>query len=696
MRLVAVDTETHLIRPGLAVPRLVCVQIGESPDPLVACPAGEAERAAWRRDLWARSTATLHLAAEGIPRVRALLQAADVRIVGQNIAFDLAVLCRASPDLLPLVFQAYSDGRIEDIRLREKLILLAEGRLADDGESGGRLQAKFDLAATVQRHFGADIADDKHNPNSWRLRYRELEATPVAAWPTEAVRYALDDVRWTLAVWFSQRAYAEGEREIPDSLEQAKHAWWMHLMGSWGVRTDLRAVDALRGELEAELARMDSVCRAAGLLRESRKRDGSIARSQDRKALQALVTAEYDGDPPMTAGRVRDGERVPDVSTAKEVLVARIDGAVMDRYDERIAAGVPVAEARRGAALEARVSEGRIDRWAALRAVADRAHTEKILSTYVPALQDGTTRAITPRWNSLVASGRVSCIEPNLTNLPRKGGVRACYVPRPGWWYCIADYSFIELVTLAQTCLDWYGESAMAAAINAGLDPHLDMAASLLGIDYAEAKARKNDPEVANMRQAAKAYNFGFPGGLGPAKMVDYARVAYGVGMSLDEARQRREDWYRKWPEMRRYHADVGRLTERGEAAIVQPVSQRIRGGCNFTAAANSYFQGRTADGAKRAGWRLAQACYLPNDGPLYGCRTVAFVHDEFIVEAPAAIAPEAAERLAEIMVAGMAEVVPDVKISVEAVLCDRWHKGAKPVRDAAGRLTVWKPKETP
>ena len=77
---------------------------------------------------------------------------------------------------------------------------------------------------------------------------------------------------------------------------------------------------------------------------------------------------------------------------------------------------------------------------------------------------------------------------------------------------------------------------------------------------------------------------------------------------------------------------------------------------------------------------------------PLYGCRTVAFVHDEFILEAPANRAPEAAERLAEVMIEGMREVVPDVRVSVEAVLCDRWHKGAKPVRDAAGRLTVWRP----
>jgi DNA polymerase-1 len=281
--------------------------------------------------------------------------------------------------------------------------------------------------------------------------------------------------------------------------------------------------------------------------------------------------------------------------------------------------------------------------------------------------------------------------------------------------YAVSDYAFIELVTLAQTCLDRYGQSKLAEAINAGLDPHLDMAASLLGISYADAKRRADEPAIKAARQAAKAYNFGFPGGLGPAKMVDYARIAYGIEMTPEEAKKRREDWYDKWPEMRRYHADIGRAceNEERETTVVQDVSGRVRGGCNFTAASNSYFQGRTADGAKRAGWYLARECYLadpyPNDqkhvamglslrdgrrcsSPLFGCRTVAFVHDEFIVEAPRAVAPQAAKRLGDVMILGMREYVPQVTVKVETVLVERWYKGAKPVHDANGNLAVWRP----
>jgi len=689
-RLVAIDVETHLIRPGRIIPRCVCVQVGEDPEPSHP-PRPANARAAWVETFWQRVGAVLAPSGEGAARLRALLLDRQVRIIGQNIAYDLAVLVRVDPTLLPLVFAAYDEGRVEDIAIREKLMLIAEGRLADEGESGGRAQEKFNLAAIVRRHFDVDLSESKTDPNAWRLRYAELENLPFSSWPMTAIRYALDDVRWALAVYRSQEEKAGGA--IVDAESQSRHAWWMHLMGAWGIRTDPERVSKLRRHLESDLARMDAVCLSAGLVREHRKRDGTIERSQDKKRLQALVTAEYDGDPPCTAGRIRDGERVPDVSTAKETLTARIDAEVMDRFDADLAAGEDRATARHRAATSAGVPPARIDRWEAFRAIAERSHVEKILSTYVPTLEEGTVRAITPRWNPLVASGRVSCLDPNLTNQPRKGGVRECFVPRPGWWYAIADYSYIELVTLAQTCLDWFGSSALADAINAGVDPHLDMAASILGIDYAEAKRRKDDPQVAAMRQAAKAYNFGFPGGLGPAKMIDYARASYGVTMTLDEARQRREDWYRKWPEMRKYHDQIGRATERGETLIVQAVSERRRGGCSFTAAANSFFQGRTADGAKRAGWYLSKECYLPSDSPLYGCRPVAFVHDEFIVEAPVERAPQASARLADVMVAGMREYVPDVRISVEAVLVERWYKGAKPVHDASGNLTIWRPK---
>jgi DNA polymerase I-like protein with 3'-5' exonuclease and polymerase domains len=140
------------------------------------------------------------------------------------------------------------------------------------------------------------------------------------------------------------------------------------------------------------------------------------------------------------------------------------------------------------------------------------------------------------------------------------------------------------------------------------------------------------------------------------------------------------------------------------EFDVVQPGSGRVRGGCFFTAACNTIFQGRAADGAKRAGWYLAQECYLgygklwPDDGrarsPLYGSRPVLFVHDEFILEVPKATAHEATLRQSEVMIAGMKEVVPDVKVGTEYAIARRWYKGAGAAYDENKRLVPWEPKE--
>ncbi len=297
-----------------------------------------------------------------------------------------------------------------------------------------------------------------------------------------------------------------------------------------------------------------------------------------------------------------------------------------------------------------------------------------------------------------------NCVNPNLQNPPRKGGVRECFVPRPGFYYAFCDYSFIELCTLAQTCLEWFGWSAMAEAINAGLDPHLDMAASMLGIEYDEAVARKKqgDPQIGEYRQMSKALNFGFPGGLGAAKFVDYARNGYGVSLTETEARKRKDDWYKKWPEMKKYHEHFGNLTLGDRKfALIQPGSGRIRGEVGFCDSANSVFQGRAADGAKRAGWYIAKECYLRDpyrDGsgptPLFGARPVLFVHDEFILEVPIATAHEATLRLSAVMTAGMREVVPDVKVGTEYAIASRWYKGASAVYDVNGRLVPWEPKK--
>jgi len=701
MKRIGIDTETWLINSeqGIVAPRMVC---------LTFCTE-DAEVGLLGRD-------------DALSFMHALLDADDIVFVAHHARFDFAVLAAADASLLPKIFRAYDEGRVRCTMVREKLLALARGELADEGDTGAKRNVKFSLAASVQRRFDIDLSEAKvvkGGVKPWRLRFSELDGIPVEAWPADARDYALDDAKWNLALFDDQTRELNEQGMsgdmIPDEAPQTRAAFWLYLMSVRGVRTEILRVNQLKTSLEAEYKRINALVRAANVLKPKMQK-GEMVWSKNMAALRERVVAAYGGED--FAPKTEKGA----ISTARDDLLKPADKRVLDWVSKaeteilqaRQADGLPPMTEDEVAALTADLSHAAgeafsvsgdlVYNWLVLHAVGERSGVEKLLNTYVPVLLQGTQYPITPNFNELVATGRTSATNPNVQNPPRKGGVRECFIARPGFVYGFCDYSFVELCTLAQCCLELFGWSDMADAINAGLDPHLDMAASDLGMTYAEALAAKDSADVSEQRQRAKARNFGFPGGLGAETYVEYA-LGYGVSLTKSEARQEKEKWYGKWREMRLYHQYISSMAIGGEEfSIVQLGSGRVRGGCFYTAACNSYFQGRAADGAKRAGWYIAQECYTGygthwlRDGrgpsPLYGSFPVLFIHDEFVLEHPEARAHEATLRQSELMILGMREIVPDVKIGTEYALARRWYKGAKPVYDENKRLVPWEPKK--
>ncbi|MEQ1825769.1 MAG: hypothetical protein ABL921_07470 [Pirellula sp.] len=78
----------------------------------------------------------------------------------------------------------------------------------------------------------------------------------------------------------------------------------------------------------------------------------------------------------------------------------------------------------------------------------------------------------------------------------------------------------------------------------------------------------------------------------------------------------------------------------------------------------------------------------------LYGAgfRTVAFVHDEVLIELPIdADHTEAAKRIDRILCETMEELTGSIPITCEFALSDRWYKAAEAVLDAKGKLPRWR-----
>jgi hypothetical protein len=104
--------------------------------------------------------------------------------------------------------------------------------------------------------------------------------------------------------------------------------------------------------------------------------------------------------------------------------------------------------------------------------------------------------------------------------------LRECIEARPGWVFSSEDYEAGELVTHAQSCIWICGESQLANALLQGKKVHNLLGAQMTGLDYDTFQLIIGDPNhpryigAKDARQAAKPGNFGFPGGMGPVKMV--------------------------------------------------------------------------------------------------------------------------------------------------------------------------------
>jgi len=584
------------------------------------------------------------IAVEGVDPVhdvcRAILQ--EEMIVGHNVAYDLLVIGRQYPDLFPDIFRAYRESRVSDTIVREKLIRIARGDM-------WRLRnAGWSLETLVKRYGGV-----KDSRDPWRLRYMELLGIPANRWPFEAYLYAIHDVEATRQVYLAQSQ----DYVSPDEARQVRAAWTMHLISAAGVHTDLGAIVAFE-EAERELYERDKwtlVC--AGLVDSAGKRNVKVAQQKMKEVMEA------------------DGRSV------------KLTGKGGVSLDEE--------------ACNESGSE--------LLQAYQRYGSRKNLLTRIQGLKFGVTELINPRFDSLVETGRTSCTKGSkggpthgyqIQNMRREVGERECFIPDPGNIILACDYDTMELRTLAQVCVWVVGWSRLAEAIREGLDPHLALAATILGMDYKTAEQIYHDlshsmhARVVEVRQVSKVANFGFPGGMVARTFRSYAK-GFGIDLTEDEAERLYDGWHEQWREMASYFEYIRSLTAVESVrkdrlvqvrSIEQLASKRIRSNITYTITCNGFFQGLAADAAKDAGFVLVQACEL---GELQGWRCWNFVHDEYILQGPEHDGDRAAKVVQRIMTDQAQAWLPDVPVSCTPVLMRRWSKKASPVY-VDGKLVPW------
>lgn len=671
------DSETYPIRPGLQAPLVVCVQ----------SQAGQIEA----RD-------------PGLDRIESALRDPSVLFVGHNIAFDVLASIASRPRLLALWLDAYDADRVTCTYEREKLIRIAEGSLERYQKNGlADLAARYRIAADFRE------GDKTKGSDAWRARYHELDGIDPQRWPAEARRYALADLV-VGPVYEAQETCPPAW--LRDQYRQARGALWQALTSAWGMRTDPRAVEAFGAQTEAEheiVRRYLSTGEGADAWHDAWSFANPDADPMTSAAYKALDRqAEARGLAPLgayTGGLVRlDGSRNTKAAAERMRRVCAALGlrtTLTDTGRKKLDAGGDEASIRA--------------QYVSLNADACAGTGDPVLIAYARYTSIGTLRArcerlrlasvaglpIQPRYDNLKETGRTSCSAGDskpgqallaygdqTQNLPRAPGLRECYRARPGCLILSVDWRAAELHTLAQTCLDLGFDSQLARVLNSGRDVHLWFGAVIRGWSYEwaeQALAGEHGPEAKSeaksARQAAKAANFGFPGGLGIEKFRLFAAKTYRVILTEQEARDLKDRWLEAFPEMIQYFAYISDLVNSG-APLIHPGSERYRGKIRYTSAANSFFQGRCADMAKDTGWRLALEIWRHG----LKARLWAFAHDEFLLEVPHACAHEVAEVVVRIMQDAGRDWCPGAPVMAEPALQYSWRKGAEPAY-RAGRL---------
>ncbi len=284
---------------------------------------------------------------------------------------------------------------------------------------------------------------------------------------------------------------------------------------------------------------------------------------------------------------------------------------------------------------------------------------EKLRSTYVDAfpheIHPKTHRIHTTFNQSVTATGRLSCQDPNLQNIPIRSPmgrkIRQAFKPQEkDFSFLAADYSQIELRLLAHLSED----PILIKAFNEGEDIHAFTASLVFDVPLNEV--------TDEMRHKAKAVNFG----------ILYGQQAFGLsqGLNIDyrEAATFIEKYFQRYKRVKEFLEFCKESVRKTGRAVTmtgrqRPIPDIVSKNPILRAAAerlaiNTPLQGTAADLIKIAMIQIHPACF-----PAY---LLLQIHDELLFEGPDAYMGQLSTKVKSMMENVMQLKVPlEVDISI-------------------------------
>lgn len=552
MKKLAFDTETHRIGPGAIAPPMVCLsqaaQIDDGKQVTRLTSTGDGDQ--------------LRVNCELVLEPGHLL-------IGQNTAFDLAVLVTKFPELEKAVWDKLEAGEVTCTMIREQLLNLSTHGNLDfmSTPDGGRVKLGYSMKDLVLQYFGKDISGDKDDEDAWRTNYDTLDGVPSDKFPPDARAYAIDDAVHTLEIFNEQEKRVKSKSGYASLHTQSLHTaahFALFLMTIRGMEVDPEEFKRVQKMLDAELA----PAKLRRLIESGILRPGSPEEPYAKQRARAKdLVREFNPDATVIDfNEWREELEAAGIKFKKAVKPSinkkKLTALVEELCEEH---RMPVKKTDKGgtcadAEVVANLS-GLDDTMAEYEA---RQKLQKLVTTELPRMtwEGEIAKSVHFNFRPLLETGRTSSFASKL--YPSGNGqqidprVRPCYKARDGHLLVSVDYSTLELCTTAQITYDLFGKSVHRDKINAGVDLHSFLGSQLalhLHADFGELcrKAEiEDDPDAvyaefrnckghedsavaeffAFYRKFAKPVGLGYPGGLGPITFISIAKKSYGVDIA--------------------------------------------------------------------------------------------------------------------------------------------------------------------
>lgn len=301
--IIAFDAETWLIEPARQLPPGVCISWCE----IVPSAAG-----------LAAGLSRVVVARDGCDLLQFWLDA-GATLVGANTAFDalVSVVTRASQGgdwkrLLKAWVEAYEQGRVRDVFVRQKLLdIAAFGDRYEERSDGSWITHGYNLQQLSRRLTGRQLSkpegEDDHD--HWRLRFSELEGVPAENYPKEAYDYALEDAVATAENYIVQERERTGNarirRNFPgrdpfvDEVRQTMACLPLKAMSAYGLRTDGAGVERFAAEVQEKIVEARAELVDVGLVRPpaySRDTDAIVHYLREHNLIEHFEEEQEGGD----------------------------------------------------------------------------------------------------------------------------------------------------------------------------------------------------------------------------------------------------------------------------------------------------------------------------------------------------------------------------------------------------------------